>query len=369
MSARKRENGKWEVRWRQGGRRYSRTFDRKGDAERFDVELRRRLQLGGLGVFHDVTLAEFVEEWWQVHVIPNLAASTRTSYRHTWAKHILPRVGGYKLWEITPRVVARYRADLLRDRVGDPTVRRALAVLQSILTMAVTEELIASNPVAKVKKPVRLVVRRVDPWPPASVERLRARLSVGHATLVSVLAYAGLRPGEALALGWTDVGQRALRVRRSISLGEEKSTKTGAARSVRLLAPLADDLAAWREATGRPSGLVFPRPSGASWGADDWRNWRRRVFQANAAAIGLQGARPYDLRHSFVSLLIQEGRTVIDVAQQAGHSAETCLRYYAHLFAEFDPAVRMSAEEEIRRARDDARGRSVDAGPDETAAA
>jgi hypothetical protein len=37
-------------------------------AERFDVELRRRLQLGGLGVFnHDVMLAEFVEEWWQVH--------------------------------------------------------------------------------------------------------------------------------------------------------------------------------------------------------------------------------------------------------------------------------------------------------------
>jgi hypothetical protein len=85
-------------------------------ADRFDVELRRRLQLGGLGVFnHDVTLAEFVEEWWQVHVIPNLAMSTRRSYRHTWAKHILPRLGGYKLWEITPRVVARYRADLLRD--------------------------------------------------------------------------------------------------------------------------------------------------------------------------------------------------------------------------------------------------------------
>jgi integrase len=77
------------------------------------------------------------------------------------------------------------------------------------------------------------------------------------------------------------------------------------------------------------------------------------VFQANAAAIGELGAPPYDLRHSFVSLLIQEGRTVIEVAGQAGHSAEACLRYYAHLFAEFDPAVRVSPEEEIRRARAD----------------
>ena len=59
---------------------------------------------------------------------------------------------------------------------------------------------------------------------------------------------------------------------------------------------------------------------------------------------------------------------MIDVAGQAGHSAETCLRYYAHLFAEFDPAVRVGPEEEIRKVREDARGRSEDAGPDEAAA-
>jgi hypothetical protein len=52
---------------------------------------------------------------------------------------------------------------------------------------------------------------------------------------------------------------------------------------------------------------------------------------------------------------------VIDVAGQAGHSPETCLRYYAHLFAEFDPGERVSAEELIRKARLDAGGRSEDA--------
>jgi hypothetical protein len=51
---------------------------------------------------------------------------------------------------------------------------------------------------------------------------------------------------------------------------------------------------------------------------------------------------------------------VIDVAGQAGHSPETCLRYHAHLFAEFDPGVRVSAEELIRKARLDAGGRSED---------
>ena len=41
----------------------------------------------------------------------------------------------------------------------------------------------------------------------------------------------------------------------------------------------------------------------------------------------------------------------LDVAQEAGNSAETRLRYYAHLFAEFEPARRESAEEEIGKAR------------------
>jgi integrase len=138
---------------------------------------------------------------------------------------------------------------------------------------------------------------------------------------------------------------------------------------VRLLEPVVEDLAAWRAATTRAGRLVFPRPDGSPWTRDDWANWRHRTFQANAEKIGRLQARPYDLRHSFVSLLIAEGRTVIDVAGQAGHSPETCLRYYAHLFAEFDPGVRVSAEELIRKARRDAGGRSEDADDDDAAAA
>ncbi len=82
MSVRRRENGRYEVRWRQGGRRYSRTFDRWRDANRFDLELRRRLQLGAVGLpEQEISLGEFVEGWWRVHVIPNLATATRESYR------------------------------------------------------------------------------------------------------------------------------------------------------------------------------------------------------------------------------------------------------------------------------------------------
>jgi hypothetical protein len=52
-----------------------------------------------------------------------------------------------------------------------------------------------------------------------------------------------------------------------------------------------------------------------------------------------------------VSLLIWEGRSVAEVAEQAGHSVETCSRDYIHVFKDYDAARRVTAAEQISRAR------------------
>ncbi len=83
-----------------------------------------------------------------------------------------------------------------------------------------------------------------------------------------------------------------------------------------------------------------------------YQNWRRRIYAPAAHADGLEDAKPYTLRHSFVSLLIHEGQSVVAIAKQAGHSAEMCLRTYAHVFEELDPTDRRSAHERVCAARD-----------------
>jgi integrase len=65
---------------------------------------------------------------------------------------------------------------------------------------------------------------------------MRAAADPRDAALISVLASAGLRPGEALALQWDDVRDNTLLVERALSLGEEADTKTTMHRTVRLLA-------------------------------------------------------------------------------------------------------------------------------------
>lgn len=128
------------------------------------------------------------------------------------------------------------------------------------------------------------------------------------ATLISVLAYAGLRPREALAPRWAGVRERTILVERAVSLGEEKDTKTHAHRTVRLLAPLREDLLAWRMRCERPrdGALGFPGPAGRLWSKTTYDNWRRRAFDRAVKATGADRATPYTLWHSFASLLLHE---------------------------------------------------------------
>ena len=73
---------------------------------------------------------------------------------------------------------------------------------------------------------------------------------------------------------------------------------------------------------------------------------RRLVCQAD------NGARPYDLRHAFASLLIHEGRlSVVEIAAQLGHNPTVCLDTYAHVMAEERDGEHVSAEEQIVLAR------------------
>jgi integrase len=350
----------WRVRWREAGRSRSRVLGRKSDAIAFDAEIKRRKRLGELATFDGgrQTVADFAEEWWRLYAAANLVEHTLRSYAWMWDRHVHPRLGGARLSELTPGRLEAFRRSLEADGVGAASTRRVLVILQSVLQRAVEWERIPTNPVRLVRKPPARRSRAVRPIPPEQVEQMRERLvregAHRDATLLVVLAYAGLRPGEALALTWGCVGKRSLVIDGAIALGKRKPTKTDRMRSVTLLPPLAADLRAWQLACGRPGddALVFAGHDGQPWSDTAWRNWRRRIFQPLATDIGLADATPYDLRHSFCSLLIEEGRSVVEVARQAGHAPTMTLDTYGHVFDEADPADRVPAEQRIRQARE-----------------
>ena len=147
--------------------------------------------------------------------------------------------------------------------------------------------------------------------------------------LVSLLFYCGLRPEEALALTWADVGERTIVIDKAYTDGELGSTKTHRRRSVALIPAVSAELESLRSS---PASLVFASRTGTHLNLNNWRN---RVWQPAVRAEGQEGLRPYDGRHTFASLLIEEGRNVLEVSSQLGHeSATTTLKHYAHMFDE-----------------------------------
>jgi integrase len=269
---------------------------------------------------------------------------------------------------------------MTRAKVGAPTQRKALMLLQSILRRALVRGLIPVNPAQLVGKPMQRPTRPPQPLTPVTVERIRANMleprtrtvpaagagkrprreyesSIGtsrdrqrNALIVSMLAYAGLRPIEDRGCTWGDLQKRTLHV---------FATKTGRPRDIDLVAPLAQDLAEWRMACGRPKDdeLIIARPSGGQLTREDWANWRRRVWRPAAITAGVTGdLRPYRLRGSFVSLLLWEGRSLTYVAEQAGHSVATLARHYAGTMRELETEPRIPAAETIRQAREEVCG-------------
>lgn len=345
----------FQVRWEEGDRQRSRTFALKRDALLFDSELVRRRRLGSLAALDAgaESLDRYVVHTWAPTFAATLAPKTRDVYTVLYDHHIAPTLGGVPLRELTPEMIARWQSDRLASGAGPSSVRKALALLSSVLQRAAESGRIPANPARLVRKAPLPRRAEVRPLAPVTVEAMRAASSPRDAALFSVLAYAGLRPGEALALRWGDVRDRTLLVERALSLGAEKDTKTTAHRTVRLLSPLAADLLEWRMANGRPGDheLMFPARDGKSWSEEAYKSWRRRAFDRAATAAGAGHARPYDMRHSFASLLLHEGRSVIDVARQLGHGAQLTLGRYGHVIDELEDTPRQDAEAAIFAAR------------------
>jgi integrase len=204
------------------------------------------------------------------------------------------------------------------------------------------------------KKPRKKNARRVPrALSIAEVEAIRAAMEQPDATLISVLAYAGLRPGEALALKWGDIKDDTIRIARALSFGEEKSTKTGKSRTVPMTTVLRWDLAMWRFACGRPPGdaYVFRGREGLPWDEGRYRRWPRFTFKPAMAAAGLEpDVRVYDLRHHRASVLIQSGANIVEAARQLGHSPTVLLDTYAHVIDGVSSAA-VDVEAEIVEAR------------------
>ncbi len=364
------------------GKRDQRSFDTAQDAQDFRARLRLLKRTGDLAVLErgNEALERFMGDFWRLYVETRLETSTRKKYRCLWNVHINRRLGAMELRQITPLVLSEFILELEEAGAGAATIRSCLGLLQSMFARAVEWDRASVNVVKLIAKPRVRRKRTIKPLRPIDVEALRRQMLLNSdhglrdATLVSVLAYAGLRPEEALALEYQHVCKTTILVEQKWIDGEivpgQKTNRPP--RCPPLLDALQADLREYQRACGGPSGLIFARPDGTPWRDHDWRDWRSRVWQPACEAIGIAtitkttivsngkrktkrtyaGPVPYDLRHSFASLLIHDGKhSIVQISEWMGHSPATLLSHYAHVIADLASKPSSPNENAIKVAR------------------
>jgi len=290
------------------------------------------------------TFHEFSSEWLAGRESEGLAAKTITDLRWSLTNHLLPHFASFKLSEITPQEVDRYKVEKAKERqrleqarargekvkergLSANSINHTLSDLAQVLETAVEYSLISANPASGKRRRLKST-RPNRPW--VEPEQLSALLDASKVddglgvgrVLLGVLAGAGLRIGEALALRWQHVDL-------AIGTLHVVSGKTAAAaRSIDLPHSLREELILWRAESSftSPDDFVLTTSTG---GKQNPSNLRRDVLGpaieaaneklakdgiAPIAAIGFHG-----LRRAYASLRCACGDDIRYTASQLGH--------------------------------------------------
>jgi integrase len=327
------------VRYRDpSGRERAKSFLRKIDADRFAITVEADKLRGEWTDprLSKTTVAEWSERWLRTKT--HLKPKTLAGYESNLRVHVLPIFGSYQLRHVDRMSVEEWVADLQASGLGPSGVFQARQVVNSMMKLAVEAGYLVANPVSGVKVAPQPISEMLF-LSAEEVERLASAIRDPYATLVYLLAYGGLRWGEAVAIrrkrcqllrSQIEVAESLSEVRGTLHFG---STKTHRRRMVVIPGFLRELMAEHllRHVDDNPGALVFTSPLGQPLRNS---NFRRKIWNPAVESAGVApGLRIHDLRHTCASLLIAQGAHPKAAQVHLGHSSiSVTMDRYGHLF-------------------------------------
>lgn len=267
-----------------------------------------------------------------------------------------------KLHELTTPDIVAFRSWLLTQDISRDLAAKVLSTFHSVMKEMTIRGVIPHNVAVGIS--IRSDARYHQPTVIPSKADVMALLQAADALaneknqtiakpwqryrpMLYLAADSGMRPQEYLALARAAIEDHGVRVERAVDgSGKEISvTKTPAGRRfIELSAETLDMVRHYGDNHGIETkhDLVFPAANG------QWlcrRNWQRRGFNVACEKAGLMETveeggeaitrpkyRPYDLRHFFASMLIENKVNLKKIQTLMGHTnIETTLNVYGHL--------------------------------------
>jgi len=221
--------------------------------------------------------------------------------------------------------------------------RRLLVQLSACCNWAIKNKLITTNPFDGLAKEIKLKKtstedNEINPFNKEERDAIIAAFKANkyykhYAYYVQFLFLTGARPSEVIALQWKHITNKSISFEQAVvnsvdGLVLKDGLKTQKKRLFPVnsqLLTLLDEMRSNR-ANINPEDLVFPSPDG------NWirtHNFRNRAWKAIIDSLGIEYRKPYQTRHTFVTMALEADVSIPQIARWVGNSPQVIMDCYA----------------------------------------
>jgi integrase len=348
---------RWQTKWIDPAtvKEVSKSFAKKTDALEYRTYMENSLREGVYRApeLANKNFADAAEAWMSGKKKPT--GSSMKRYRDALDLWVLPQWGSRKLSTIEKPEIDSWitaLADGSAPHAEDRTVQGGGLSPNSITavwvpfraTVAHALQLgwIVGDPCANVEKP-KTEHKEIDTLSHVEIQKLVSAArdvaaNPSDAAMVELMAYAGLRIGEVVALQVQHVAlaEKRIKIRRTLTIDASGKAvfgqpKHGERRDVPIAPHILPVLTVLTEGRAATDALV----TSTRGNPVNMANWRRRVMTPAVKAAGLdgRGLTSKSLRHTAASRAIEAGADVKVIQRMLGHAdATVTLNTYGHLW-------------------------------------
>ena len=305
----------------------------------------------------------FCEQWFDEYAKPNLR---NTTYERmgTLRTRVYAAIGHLRMDKINPRQIQTFVTSLSKEganaRTCKPlavkTIRHYLSFISDVFSYGVNMGVVDTNPCSKVRVP-KAEVKEKEIYSPEEIRTILDLLEdepEHYKVFFNLAIYSGFRRGELLGLEWKDVDWKnnVISVRRTSCYTPSRgmytdTTKTKRSqRTIKFPAVIMEMLRVYKANQERKSvdfgdhwvdsDRIFIKATGEPMFIAQPFTWFKRFCERHN--IPFHGVHCF--RHTFASLLVNQGVDIVTVSGAMGHSTvSTTSNIYCHMLDEAQAKV------------------------------